>query len=143
MPAHLPDPSGAREMIVVPVRDHDVHDLRRIEAKRADAVEHEVGGVCIRRVHQNQAVARADQVRADGLEADVVDVVKNLERLRLLSRRRQIFKYSAGGRSHGFPRHAHVIVVLGVYNRCPERDDSRSQKQAMPTHSALQAYGAL
>ena len=83
-PGQLSYSSGTPEVVGMSVSDEDVLDSRRIQPELADVVDDEVRRVRIRRVYENEAVTGGDQVGCDRFEANVKDVVDDLERVDLL-----------------------------------------------------------
>ena len=61
--------------------DKNVLDFFRLETKLADVFGQQICRVAKQGVHQNQAFAGGHQVSANVFSADVVEIVKNLERL--------------------------------------------------------------
>ena len=77
---NLLDPEGATVVVVMGVRDEHVPDLRGVEAELPDVVQKGIDRFGARRVDEHQPAGRGDQVGADVVRPNVVDVVENLER---------------------------------------------------------------
>ena len=61
-------------------RDEDVLDVSRVETELPDIVERPIDHKGSRRIDEHEPIGRRDQIGADGLVPNIVDIVKNLER---------------------------------------------------------------
>ena len=77
---HMLDPESPAVMVVVGMGDEHVLDLFGVEAELPDVVEERIDRLGARCIDEHEPAGRGDQIGADVVRPNVVDVVENLER---------------------------------------------------------------
>ena len=64
-------------MVAVAVRDHDIFDVAGVEAQLPDVLDHEIEGVDITGVDEDETVTGVDEVGGGGMRAHKIEIAED------------------------------------------------------------------